>query len=74
MRKWLIAGLVLVILGGLVAFALLNLNTLLNQRKDTLLAEVEERLGRPVTVEEIGVTLWGGIGIRLEGVAAYSPR
>lgn len=69
MRKWLIAGLVLVILSGLVAFALLNLNTLLNQRKDALLAEVEERLGRPVTVEEIGVTLWGGIGIRLEGVA-----
>lgn len=69
MRKLIIAGVVLLILGGLVALALLNLNRLINRNKDYLLAQAQQVLERKVSVEEIGVTLWGGIGVRLKNFA-----
>ncbi len=69
MRKWMIVGGVLVVLSGLVALALWNLNGLVARNKDYLLAQVEQALGRKVAVGEIGLSLWGGIGVRVRGFA-----
>ena len=66
MRKWIIAGVVLVVLVILAGVALVNLNNLINRNKDYLLAQAKQVLGRDVTVGDIGVTLWGGIGVRLK--------
>ncbi len=65
MRTLLIIGAVLLIIVGLLAFALINLNTLIASNKDRILHQVEQTLGREVAVQEIGVTVWGGIGVRL---------
>ncbi|HET8562521.1 MAG TPA: AsmA family protein [Candidatus Binatia bacterium] len=66
MRKLVIAGIVLVVLIVLIGFAIVNLSALVNRNKDYLIARTEEALGRNVEVADIGVTLWGGIGIRLK--------
>lgn len=65
MRTLLIIGVVLLIAVGLLAFALINLNGLIASNKDRILRQVEQTLGREVEVQEIGVTVWGGIGARL---------
>jgi AsmA protein len=66
MRKWIIAGVVLLVLVILAGVALVNLNGLINRNKDYLLAQAKEALGRDVKIGDIGVTLWGGIGVRLK--------
>jgi AsmA protein len=67
MRKWImIAGAVVLLFIAVAAFALINLNGLINRNKDYLLAKAQEALGRSVAVADIGVTLWGGIGVRLK--------
>jgi AsmA protein len=67
MRKTLtVTGIVLLVLIAVTALALINLNGLINRNKDYLLARAQESLGRNVAVGEIGVTLWGGIGVRLK--------
>jgi len=65
MRKWIIAGIVLLSLCAVVVLAIVNLNSLINRNKEYLLSQAEQALGRKVSVGEIGVTLWGGIGLRL---------
>lgn len=69
MRKLVIAAVILLLLGALVAFAVLNLGRFVNRNKDYILAQAEQALGRKVTVEDIGVTVWGGIGVRLKNFA-----
>jgi AsmA protein len=67
MRKWfLIPGAIVLVLIAVTALALVNLNSLINRNKDYLLARAEEALARKVAVGEIGVTLWGGVGVRLK--------
>jgi AsmA protein len=66
MRKWIILGVTLLVLVVLTALVALNLNSLISRNKDYLLAEVEEALGRNVTVGDIGLSLWGGIGARFK--------
>jgi uncharacterized protein involved in outer membrane biogenesis len=65
MRKWIIISAVLFCLCLVVVFALLNLNSLINRNKDYFLAQAEQALGRKVSVGDVGVTLWGGVGLRL---------
>jgi AsmA protein len=65
MRKWIIIGAVLFCLCLVVVLALLNLNSLINRNKDYFLAQAERALGRKVSVGDVGVTLWGGVGLRL---------
>ena len=48
-----------------MVFALTNLNSLIAGNKDRILQQVEHILGREVEIQEIGVTVWGGIGARL---------
>ncbi len=73
-RKLTIAAVILLILGALVAFAVLNLGRLVKSNKDYILAQAEQALGRKVAVEDIGVTVWGGIGIRLKNFALADDR
>ena len=65
MRKLLILGVLFVVVVGLLTFALVNLNSLIASNKDQILEQVENTIGRKVAIEEIGVTVWGGIGARL---------
>lgn len=65
MRKWIIAGIVVLFLCVVVFVALLNLNSLINRNKAYLLNQAEQALGRKVSVGEVAVTLWRGIGFRL---------
>ncbi|MFQ5960248.1 MAG: AsmA family protein [Candidatus Methylomirabilales bacterium] len=74
MRKAAIAAVILLLLGALVAFALLNLGRLVNRNKDHIIAQAEQAIGRKVAVEDIGVTVWGGIGVRLKNFALADDR
>jgi AsmA protein len=70
MRKWFwITGVSVLVVIAVMALALVNLNSLINRNKDFLLSRAEEALGRKVAVGEIGVTLWGGIGVRLKQIS-----
>jgi uncharacterized protein involved in outer membrane biogenesis len=67
MKKWLaIAGIAVLAIVVITVIALANLNSLINSHKDYLLARAQESMGRTMSVGEIAVTLWGGIGVRLK--------
>ena len=67
MRKLLIiAAAIIAVMIVVTVLALANLNSLINRNKDYLLARAQESMGRTMTVGEIGLTLWGGIGVRLK--------
>jgi AsmA protein len=65
MRKWIIISAVLFAFCAIVVLALLNLNSLINRNKDYFLSQAEQALGRKVSVGDVGVTLWGGVGLTL---------
>ena len=65
MRKSMIAGMVLIFLCVIVVLALLSVNSLINRNKDYLVNRAEQALGRKVSVGKVGVSLWNGIGVRL---------
>src|SRR5262244_1347356 len=65
MRKWIIIGSVLFALCAVVVLALLNLNSLINRNKGYFLSQAEQALGRKVSVGDVGVTLWRGVGLTL---------
>ena len=70
MRKLILVSVVLLLLvGGLLGFALYNLNDLVNAYKDELLTQVEQAIGRKVKIGEIGITFLGGIGARVTDFA-----
>ena len=70
MKKWLgIAGIAVLAIIVVAAIALANLNSLINSHKDYLLVRAQESMGRTMSVGEIAVTLWGGIGVRLKQFA-----
>ncbi|MBI4720634.1 MAG: AsmA family protein, partial [Chitinivibrionia bacterium] len=68
MKKFIIAGIVLLVIAAVVIVALANLNGIINRNKDFILSKAEQAIGRPVSIEHIGVTLRGGIGVELQGV------
>ena len=65
MRKWIIVGAILFAFCAIVVLALLNLNSLINRNKDYFLSQAEQALGRKVSVGDVGVTLWSGVGLTL---------
>ena len=65
MRKWIIVSAVLFVFCAIVVLALLNLNSLINRNKDYFLGQAEQALGRKVSVGDVGLTLWGGVGMTL---------
>jgi uncharacterized protein involved in outer membrane biogenesis len=64
-----IVGALLVVVVVLFVIVFLNLEGIVNRNKDFFLTQAETKLGREVSVEKIGVTLRGGIGVRLENFA-----
>lgn len=63
MRRWgLIVVVSLAVVGGLVGFALFNVDRYLNENRDWIASRVESATGRRVSFGEIGLSLWGGVG------------
>lgn len=69
MRKWIIAGVILIVLAGVAVAALINLNSLIERNRDFLMAQVEQALGRKISVDKVEATLRGGVGVRLTDFA-----
>lgn len=69
MRKWIIAGVVLLLLCVAAFVAVLNLNSLIRRNKDYLLVRAQQALGRKISVGDASVTIFGGIGVRLSDFA-----
>ena len=65
MRKWIIAGVVVLFLAAVMLVALLNLNSLIARNKDYLIGQAEQALGRKLKVGSVEATLFGGIGVKL---------
>src|ERR1044072_138871 len=65
MRKWLIAGAILLILIVVGVVGLLNINALIARTKNYLIGQAEAALGRKVSVDKVEATLFSGIGARL---------
>ncbi|MGE5216661.1 MAG: AsmA-like C-terminal region-containing protein [Chloroflexota bacterium] len=65
MRKWIVAGAVLITFAIVVFVALLNINSLIARNKNYLLGRAEAALGRKISVGEVEATLFSGIGVRL---------
>ena len=65
MRKWIIAGSVVIVLIAVLIAALLNLNSLISRNKDYLIAQAEQALGRKITVGAVEATLFTGLGVKL---------
>lgn len=74
MRKWIIAGAVMIVLAGAVIAALLNLNSLIKRNKDFLIGKAEQSLARKLSVGDVEATLWGGIGVRLTDFVMADDR
>jgi uncharacterized protein involved in outer membrane biogenesis len=64
-----ILGIIVVLLAGGVAVLVANLGRIVDSKKDYILAKTETALGRDVAIDDIGVTLRGGLGVKLSGVA-----
>jgi uncharacterized protein involved in outer membrane biogenesis len=69
MRKWIIISAVLLFVCAVVVVAVVNLNALINRNRDYLIDQAQRALGRQVSVGDVGVTVWGGIGLRLSDFA-----
>src|SRR5919106_4861543 len=69
MRKWIIAGGVLIILVVVLFAAFLNINSLISRNKDYLISQAQEALGRKISVGEVEATLFSGVGARLTSFA-----
>lgn len=68
-KKILIAAgvvVVLVIVAGAIVVA--NLDKIINSRKGDLLAQAKQTTGRDISIGEVGVALWPGIGVRVADV------
>jgi hypothetical protein len=69
MRRWLIAAAVaLVLLGGALAVAVQNLGRFLDTQRERLVRTVRSEIGRTVHFGDIGITLLGGLGVRVADV------
>lgn len=70
MKKLLIVvGIVLVVVIAAGVILISNLDRVVASRKDALLAQAQERIGREVTVGDVKVGVWPGIGVSLKDVA-----
>jgi hypothetical protein len=65
-RKWVIAGVVFLLLCIVVAVAMININGLVSRNKDYLVDQAQEVLSRKISVGEVDVTLLNGLGVRFK--------
>lgn len=57
---------VLTIIIGIATFAVFNLNSLVNKNKGVVISKIENSLDRKIEVGEIGVSIFGGLGLSLD--------
>src|SRR5438093_11953770 len=69
MRKWIIVGVVLLLLYMADIVTVLNVNSYIARNKDYLISQTEQTLSRKVSVDDVEVSLWNGIGFRLTDFA-----
>ncbi|HEU4364409.1 MAG TPA: AsmA family protein, partial [Candidatus Krumholzibacteria bacterium] len=62
-------GIVVAVVVIAVVVLVANLDRVVNSRKDTLLAQAETRIGRDISVGEVGVAIWPEIGVRVRDVS-----
>ena len=69
-KKLVVSAIVFAAVVGVACVALLaNLQRIIDSRQDQILALVEERVGREVSVDKISATLWPGVGVRVRNVS-----
>jgi uncharacterized protein involved in outer membrane biogenesis len=56
------------IAGALVLGAALSLNRIIAGNRERLLTQTEAAIGRPVHVDRLTVSFWGGLGVRMENM------
>ncbi len=70
MRKlFVVFGIIVALIGVALVVVATNLDRIINKNKEFVLSRVEATLGREVGVGDVGVTLSGGIGVRLENIS-----
>src|SRR5258706_15012744 len=75
MRKWIIAGVVALVLAAGAAATLINLNSLIGRNREFLIGQAEQALGRKISVGDIEATLLSGVSMRLTNFTiAEDPR
>jgi uncharacterized protein involved in outer membrane biogenesis len=66
MRRWLVVLLVVMLLGvGALAVAVVNLDAWINANRDAVAEQVKGAIGREVAFGEVGLSLRGGLGVRV---------
>jgi len=69
MKKWIVVvGVFAVLVAAAAAFLVSNLDAYLAENKQWIAATVEKSVGRRVEFEDVGVSLRGGIGVRVDGL------
>lgn len=69
MRKLIWATiLVLLIALAIVGTAAISLNRIIAHNRDRILQQARSAIGRPVLADQIVMSLWGGIGVRVDNV------
>jgi len=66
MRILTVLAIIFALLGALLAFAVFNLNGLVNKNKGVVISKIENSLDRKIEVGEIGVSIFGGLGFSLD--------
>ena len=75
MRKIIIAfGILFVLFIIIVGLAVLNLNFFINSNKGYFLSQIEESIGRKITIGEINAGFRDGIGIRLKDFSVADDK
>lgn len=79
MRKWIIAGTVVLVLAVAAIAALLNVNYFVTRNRGYLIEQAEQALGRKISVSDVQATILTGLGVRLTNFAmsddpAYSSE
>jgi uncharacterized protein involved in outer membrane biogenesis len=69
MRKWVIAGIALAAVFVAILVAALNVNSIIKRNREYLLARAAEATGRKISAGDIELTLWGGVGLRIDDLA-----
>ena len=74
MKKFLVVAIILIVIVGAIALLAMNLKGIVNKNKDFILTRAQAAIGREVSIGDIGITLRGGLGVRLENfVVADDP-
>ena len=69
MRKWIISGIVVLVVAVAALAALLNVNYFVARNRDYLIAQAEQALGRQISVSDVHATIFSGLGVRLTNFA-----